>query len=286
MTGSDETAGAVSGAAAEGTGRPSLWARFKGQDWFKQVAVGLAVGLLTPLLLWGGAWAWDRVTAPSDAEAARAALSHLTVGMSVERFRDKLGTPYVTRRVDAGPRRWTESLWLSKLYAAQTLSDGSGSVALYSMTTRDQSVALRDPRFGAELGRSHFTDYNQLRLDAHDVTSWKGRGTDWFYSEAHGLGAPGFETIVLTASSSGDESGYAKSGVPTDFPYVLCKRPLCSAPPNIIKDLSRLRNRLLVTTYTVVDPERLPLDTLPGEFRFGPDRDTMRGFLGASSRDS
>jgi hypothetical protein len=141
------------------------------------------------------------------------------------------------------------------------------------MTTRDHSFAPRDELFGVPLGTHPASDYGHFTLGA-DVTSWKGPGVDYFYSEGHALnGSNGGKMLVLSASAA----GLGQAAAATDFPFVLCGRPLCPVPSDAAADLSRLRERLRVTTYTVIDVDRLPLRALPatGDFRFGPDWDTV-----------
>ncbi len=249
--------------------------QLRAKSWFSRwtqhplISALLAAGIVAAATL-----AYRQLTAPSATEVASKRISGLAVGESDARFRKALGPPDVNRKL-APHSPWTERLWVKPLYAVQTVSDRDGTAALYSLTNRDASWTPNVFRFTLRSTRM-MRDYG-MGLDSDvRVSSWRGPGAEYWYSEAHALGGAGDDkTVILTASAGGfDQAGPAEAPFPDLFP---CKSvgPLCRVPRQTEGQVARLRRHLAVSTLTVLDEDKLKLDALPSDFRFGPTWDLV-----------
>ena len=202
-------------------------------------------------------------------------LEGLGVGVDVATFRQSLGRPEVTGEVVPGAP-WTETVWVTPHWAVQTVSGADGTVALYSVTTRDAAWhptlrALEEPGAGPlreGLGTQSFAEYG-FGARPGAVSAFRGDGPVYWYSESHPGRAGG--TVVLTAS----ETGFNRAG-PERIPGspIRCSTgPLCEVGQVRFARLAGVRHALAVTTVTVLDEHRLPVRQLPSSFRFGPDLD-------------
>ena len=219
------------------------------------------------LVALGGA-GWRMLTNPTPVETAETTLRALNVNLSSDMYDKVLGSPIIRRGLGS-KGLWTERLWINDLYAVQTVADSNGMVRLYSLTSRDPSLSPRVRILEIPIRSLGFA---KGETASGEVGSWGGMGGDFWYSEAHYLGGAGeYKTVVMTASTAGPNPTFGTMEIPQiDGAECATDGPMCPVTDDIERRVRMVRARLLVTTYTVLDSDKLPMEQLPRDFHFGP----------------
>ena len=218
---------------------------------------------------------------PSEVDVAHAAVEKLGVGLSAARYREFLGSPQIHRTLST-EASLLEEIWVTDLYAVQTVADADRTVQMYSVTSRDNSWSPRVEILNIPLNRKGFEGYVGAPELQDGVSSWGGPRGDYWFSEAKFFGGGVYRTLVLTASDSGAAPTMATVEIPIIFGDGCGQRgPMCPVTDDISRQIRTAHDNLVVTTYTVLDQDMLPLDVLPQDFRFGPSLEDVMAVDGS-----
>ncbi len=194
----------------------------------------------------------------------------LSTGVQLRKFVELLGEPDRKREVlnsEFEPSDHNEAIWERPSYVLQAVTNAQDTVVLYTVTTMDADFHPEIPfrigknRSPIRLGLNKFADIEASFTWLDAVYPANAR---YYYSEGYGGGAAlQHRTMVLTQSwdATGIEPFDSSSGersVFDDFNLVsrTCEKfqPCHTLPPREAAALQRLRAALVVSGFTITEP--------------------------------
>ncbi len=213
------------------------------------------------------------------------AVRRLAAGVQLTHFQECLGDPTFRTEGEA----FDEHIFVHDAFYVQAITDGSGTVTLYSVTTRAEDFEpVLDIRYGTPtlkvtLGRDTFAGVGTAPVSRGGYLGARR----FHYWESHYLGNPGlYQTYIVSLNDAGYIGASGNLGAAIDALRVLEseEESAAAAEEEARELLDRFAAETVVNTYSVASP-LFPLERLQC-MRFGPDKDQVRVIDVADARSA
>lgn len=203
------------------------------------------------------------------------AVRRLAAGAQLTYFQECLGDP--TFRTEG--EEFDEHIFVHDAFYVQAITDRSGAVMLYSVTTRAEGfhpvldIRHGKPTLQATLGRDTFAAVGTAPVSRGGYVGARR----FHYWESHYLGNPGaYQTYIVSLNDAGYIGASVDIVAATAALRVLeSEEELAAAAEGEARELlARFAAETVVNTYSVTAPH-FPLERLQCK-RFGPDKDQVR----------
>ena len=203
------------------------------------------------------------------------AVRRLAAGVQLTYFKECLGDPAFRTEGEA----FDEHIFVHDAFYVQAITDRSGTVTLYSVTTRVEDfhpvLGIRHgtPRLPVTLGRDTFAAVGTAPASRGGYAGARR----FHYWESHYLGNPGlYQTYIVSLNDAGYIGAGGSFLAAIDALSVLeSEEELTAAAEEEARELlDRFAAETVVNTYSVASP-LFPLERLQC-MRFGPDKDQVR----------
>ena len=241
--------------------------------------IATLLGILASLLVIGVSWRQlrhrPRSTDVDGLDEPLQAVGSLAAGVQLTYFQERLGDPTFRTPGEA----FDEHIFVHDAFYVQAITDRSGTVTLYSVTTRAQDfnpvldIHHGTPTLKVTLGRDTFAS-----VGTGPVSRGGYLGARRFhYWESHYLGNPGlYQTYIVSLNDAGYMGARGDLVAAIGALSVLeSEEGLAAASAEEARELlGRFAAETVVNTYSVAS------DSFPSErlqcMRFGPDKDKVR----------
>lgn len=203
------------------------------------------------------------------------AVGSLAAGVQLTYFQERLGDPTFTTQGE----EFGEHIFVRDEFYVQAITDRSGTVALYSVTTRAEDfdpvldIDYGWPTLKVTLGRDTFAS---VGTDPVSRGGYLG-ARRFHYWESHYLGNPGlYQTYIVSLNDAGYMGASGDLVAAKGALSVLKSEEelAAGAKDEALELLERFAAETVVNTYSVASdsfpPERLQC------VQFGPDKDQVR----------
>ena len=203
------------------------------------------------------------------------AVRSLAAGVQLTYFQERLGDPTFTTQGEA----FDEHIFVHDAFYVQAITDPSGTVTLYSVTTRAEDfdpvldIDYGWPTLKVTLGRDTFAS---VGTDPVSRGGYVG-ARRFHYWESHYLGNPGlYQTYIVSLNDAGYMRAHGDVVAAIGALSVLKSEEglAAGAKEEALELLGRFAAETVVNTYSVAS------DSFPRErlqcMQFGPDKDQVR----------
>jgi len=202
------------------------------------------------------------------------AVRRLGAGVQLTYFQECLGHPTFRTEGEA----FDEHIFVHDAFYVQAITDRSGTVTLYSVTTRaedfDPVLDIRQgtPTLRVTLGRDTFAAVGTAPVSRGGYLGARR----FHYWESHYLGNPGlYQTYIVSLNDAGYIGASGDLVAAIDALGVLESEELAAAAEEEARELlDRFAAETVVNTYSVASA-LFPLERLQC-MQFGPDKDQVR----------
>ena len=241
--------------------------------------IAALIGTLASLLAIGVSWRQlrhrSRSTDVNGLDEPSQAVRSLAAGVQLTYFQERLGDPTFRTRGEA----FDEHIFVHDAFYVQAITDRSGTVTLYSVTTRaadfDPVLDIHHgtPTLRVTLGRDTFAAVGTAPVSRGGYVGARR----FHYWESHYLGNPGlYQTYIVSLNDAGHMGASGNLGAAIDALSVLkSEEELPAAAEEEARELlDRFAAETVVNTYSVASVS-FPLERLQC-MQFGPDKDQVR----------